>query len=130
MRLSTDDAVYRVDNRFLGPQGFTVARVGIRYQAIGVGFLLWVPTMMALRVIGVAGFVGVLLSLAVTTAATLLIMHFVDYDRPLISQLLVLAHEITAPRPVQDGQQALLLPAQIRVTTVRGEPARHQRRRR
>lgn len=99
MRVSTDDTVYRVDSRWLGPQGITIARVGVRYQAVGLGFLLWVPAAMAMSLAGINGLTGLLASVAATVTCTAAIMHHVDHDRPLQAQLTVLLHEITAPRP-------------------------------
>jgi hypothetical protein len=119
MKVSTDDAVYRVDNRFLGPQGITIARVGIRYQAIGVGFLLWVPATLLLRALGLSGFGGVLAASVITVIATALIMRVVDHDRPLAAQLTVLHHEITAPRPPTERREATLRPDLIPAAPLR-----------
>lgn len=95
----TDDIVYRVDNRYLGPAGRTLP-FGPRVTTVAVGAAIFLALLVVLRVVLHIEFsYRVFLVLAVTTAwITGRVMARVTPENPLMSILRAGRNDLLAPR--------------------------------
>jgi VIT1/CCC1 family predicted Fe2+/Mn2+ transporter len=97
MRLPVDDALYRVDARYLGPKGWSLPWQA-RYASYGIGFLIFLATMAIVhRAIPFPA--SAVIALAVTVAATTLLSRRIDHERPARTVVQGFWSEVTAARP-------------------------------
>lgn len=98
MRITNDDALRRVDGRWLGVPGFTFPWNPTRYNAYGIGIpvfvvLIWFAT----RFVDI-GFWPITYVLVITVYVTSKLMVFVDEERPAKTAFAMLWAELGAPR--------------------------------
>lgn len=131
MRSISDDELYAVQGRYLGPPGRTLP-VHIRYVAIVMGvvyFLLLLIVKAQLR-LDFGGLTFLLLGIG-AALATIATMRLVGPERPANAVLTMLAAEIATPRPgAGQTMRAAPDPRRIRVSATRPKPSSGRRRRR
>lgn len=98
MRVTTDDALKRVDARWLGVPGFTFPWRAARYTAYAVGVPIGVVVLGLANKIAGTGFWPIVYGLAITIVLTTYLMRLVDDERPAGSLPRLLYGEISAPR--------------------------------
>ncbi|MFD6356721.1 hypothetical protein [Nocardia tengchongensis] len=114
--IETDDLLYRVDSRYLGPAGKTFP-FPIRYQAVGVGSAVFIALLLIVRglVHVPANFTMWSILLVATGAITSRITRITGADRPLSSVVRAAWNDLNAPRPPRPGQAvAIQLPPRAR----------------
>lgn len=119
MRSRSDDELYAVQNRYLGPPGRTLLWQA-RYSAYG----LWLGYVLLLLIVraqvgvfgGLAGY-GVVAVVAVV--ATQYTMRVVSPDRPALAVAGLFAAELRAPRRESRSRVWVLDPSSVLVSTER-----------
>lgn len=103
--ISTDDDIYRVDERYLGPPGKTLAWHA-RYRAYGVGIVVFLGVLILLRGILHLPISArlVMVIIAATITITTIVMKKVTPERPFFAVLRAGLNDLTAPRPPTPGQ--------------------------
>lgn len=128
MRVRSDDDLYSLQNRYLGPPGRTIP-----FQARYVAYVTWagylVPFLIVRQQLGIAGSTGTLFVLAGTTIATVYTMRLVSTERPVSAVVRMLWLNITAPRPGGQAIHAAPGPHRVLVTAHRPVPSDRQMRR-
>jgi hypothetical protein len=119
MRVETDDTVYQVTSRWLGPKGLTFP-VAVTYGSIGIGVLTWGLLTFIESFVGIHG--GVVLNL-VDLAAALAVGYFIgekiSHDVTGRSVLLTfLAETNGAHRATTECEHAVLRPDLIKIVKV------------
>lgn len=97
MKLPTDDSLYRVDARWLGPRSWTLPWQA-RYSAYGTGFLVFLACM-ALVHRAVPFPLSGAIALGLTVGITTLLHRRIDHERPLRTVVGGFWSEVTAARP-------------------------------
>lgn len=125
MRSRSDDELYAVENRYLGPPGRTMPwQARYRAYAVWVG---WFFVLVILRQqLGIfSGAIGWGLVALLAVFATRTTMRFVGPERPTFAVLGLFVGELSAPRDVANTDVAVIDPRHVRVTSERptGRPA-------
>ncbi|MFI5782657.1 hypothetical protein [Nocardia sp. NPDC051570] len=114
MSYQSDDMVWRVDNRYLGPPGKTLP-FPIRTNALWVGLGIGVALFITLREVFHISFSLNLVVIVVfgTAIATVRFMRHVDPERPVRAVLRSALNDLRSPRQPKPGQPITLhyLPA-------------------
>ncbi|WP_225730961.1 MULTISPECIES: hypothetical protein [unclassified Nocardia] len=114
--IENDDLLHRVDAHWLGPAGQTLP-MRIRYQAAGVGTLVFITVFVISRAVlhlGL-GFRTLLVMAALTVVITSRVTRYINADRPLRSVIRAAWNDLTAPRPPKPGRAvSIQLPAPTR----------------
>lgn len=98
MRITTDDALRRIDSRWLGPPGFTFPWPATRYIAYGVGTpVVVLCVLLATQVFG-EGFWTIVYAASIGVLITTRVMRLIDDERPAVTYAVLLWAEISAPR--------------------------------
>ena len=82
MHVSTDDALRRVDARWLGVPGFTFPWRPTRYAAYGVGVPIAIVVIFAVTRLFGSGFWPLVYGLCIAIVLTTYLMRLVDDERP------------------------------------------------
>ena len=98
MHVSTDDALRRVDARWLGVPGFTFPWRPTRYAAYGVGVPITIVVIFAVTRLFGSGFWTLVYGLCIAIAATTYLMRMVDDERPASTMAPLVWAELGAPR--------------------------------
>src|SRR5664279_4977211 len=98
MHVSTDEALRRVDARWLGVPGFTFPWRPTRYAAYGVGVPIAVVVIFAATRLFGSGFWTVVYGLCIAIALTTYLMRAVDDERPAGALPPLVWGELGAPR--------------------------------
>lgn len=109
MRVTTDDALRRVDARWLGIPGWTFPWRPTRYAAYGVGTpVALLSVLLFTRIFG-GGLWSIIYGLVCGIAATTYLMRTVDDERPAGTLLPLVWGELGAPRdsPHNKAQQGI-----------------------
>lgn len=114
MLLPNDDDTAHVDNIYLGPRGWALPWQA-RYSAYGVGLAL------ALAAFTIESRIGIRMSpwsiiwtVIIIVALTRWIGRQVSFETPLAALLMILRHELTAPRPPSKQHTASIRPGKLR----------------
>lgn len=100
LNFTTDDDAHWVDSVYLGPKGHTLGWTA-RYVAYAIGFVIWAVLVKSEALLGFPrSYVLVIVNVFAVVIITTAIGKMVDHDRPLLQQLRIAGHEITAPRTV------------------------------
>lgn len=132
VRVRTDDEVYRVDAVWLGPPKATFPW-RVRYVAWGVGILVFLLTLWALKSIFGFSFFTVAWCLVVTIVITRFVGSKISHERPLTAVMTMWSRELHAPRERGAAQGGAASAAKIRVhgerprPRLKGRAARQQR---
>lgn len=125
MRVRSDDDLYSLENRYLGPPGRTIP-----FQARYSAYLVWAGYVVIFLVLrqqlGIGGGDGTFFVLFGTTIATVWSMKLVSPERPASVVLGMLWANITAPRP-GGGQVFAAAPNPRRVLVTAQRPRRRSR---
>lgn len=107
--IDNDDLLYRVDQHYLGPTGFTLP-FRIRYSALGLGAALMVIVFVIAR--GVVhiplGFNSLIVMIGIVFVLTSKVTKVVNADRPVRSVIRAAWNDLNAPRPPKPGQTVTL----------------------
>lgn len=115
MLLLTDDPVHEVNAEFLGPKGWTTPWRA-RYVAYCLGFVVLLLILGVERRVGIGlGAMTALYDLTATVFITRALGRLIDHERPARTLAATFWHELTAPRLLQQGQSAVLVPGRVRV---------------
>jgi hypothetical protein len=110
-RVRPDDEIYQHDRSYLGPAPYTLP-FRIPYRAIPAAAAVFVPCLLAMRVLGATGLPLYGLAVAASCGAAALVVRFTGPERPVGAMMAILAHEVTAARPPRrppaPGTEALL----------------------
>lgn len=127
MRRHSDDDLYRIHSRWLGPAGYTLP-FSIPLNGIPAGAATGVVALAVLRALGASGLPLWALTTGIVVGASKLVVSVTGPERPVRALAALFASEVSAPRPEgNDLQSTVLSPAGIRV---RARPARRPRRQR
>ncbi|WP_051342452.1 hypothetical protein [Pseudonocardia spinosispora] len=128
MRVRSDDDLYSLQNRYLGPPGRTIP-----FQARYVAYVTWaayvVPFLIVRQQLGIAGSTGTMFVLVGTTIATVYTMRLVSTERPVSAVVRMVWLNITAPRPGGEAIHAAPNPTSVMVTAHYPTPSDRQMRR-
>lgn len=129
MRLPDDDELYEIDETYLGPPGRYLGEM--RHRTI-FAFLVIAPvSMVALRQVGMPlTLLTVGLWLLAALWASMTVADHTGRDSSAMAAGVTLWHEVTAPRPPQQGTAAVAGPTFTRSSGRRGGWARAERRER
>ncbi|WP_063045018.1 hypothetical protein [Nocardia pseudovaccinii] len=111
--IENDDLLHRVDPHYLGPAGHTMP-LRIRYQAAGVGFVVFTTVFVIARAVLHAplGFRSLMVMLLLTIYFTTRLTRYINADRPLRSVVRAAWNDLIAPRPPKTGKAlSIRLPA-------------------
>src|SRR4051812_31344127 len=114
MQIRTDDEIYAVDARWLGPEGKTLPWRA-RYTAYGVWSVLFVLALIVRQQIAAVGFMSYLICAVLAAAATRALMALVTPDRKVRNLVVVFFRELSAPRRRTKGMRGRVDPARVRV---------------
>ena len=98
MHVSTDDALRRVDARWLGVPGFTFPWRPTRYAAYGVGVPIAIVVIFAVTRLFGSGFWPLVYGLCIAIVLTTYLMRLVDDERPASTLPPLIWGELGAPR--------------------------------
>ena len=98
MHVSTDDALRRVDARWLGVPGFTFPWRPTRYAAYGVGVPIAIVVIFAVTRLFGSGFWPLVYGLCIAIVLTTYLMRLVDDERPASTLPVLVWGELGAPR--------------------------------
>ncbi|MEU6562551.1 hypothetical protein [Nocardia nova] len=103
--IENDDLLHRVDPHYLGPAGHTLP-LRLRYQAAGVGFVVFTTVFVIARAILHAplGFRSLLVMVLITVYFTTRLTRYITADRPLRSVVRAAWNDLVAPRPPKAGK--------------------------
>lgn len=103
--LETDDDIYRVDDRYLGPPGRTLPWQA-RYRAYALGIGVFVTVLVLARsVLHIPmSFKLLIILLALTVVVTVRVMRKVTPERPMRSILRAAANDLRSPRALKPGE--------------------------
>ncbi len=125
MRRHSDDDLYRIHSRWLGPAGWTLP-VSVPMKGIPAGAVAAAVSLVVLRGFGLNGPVLWVLALAATVGAAKLVLVLTGPERPVRALAALLSSEVSAPRPDEGrAEAAVLVPGRVRL---RGVPRRGRRR--
>ena len=128
MRRHSDDDLYRIHSRWLGPAGYTLP-FSIPLKGIPAGAAAGVAALMVLRAFGASGLPLWILTAGIVIGAAKLVISVTGPERPVRALAALFASEVSAPRPERnDPQSTVLSPVGIRVRAVTvGRPGRRWR---
>jgi hypothetical protein len=119
MRVTSDDEVYQVTSRWLGPKGFTFP-VAVTYGSIGIGILTWGLLTVIESFVGIRG--GVVLNLADLAAALAVgywIGEKISHDVTSRSVLRTFFAETNGKyRATTEGEHSVLRPDLVKIVKV------------
>lgn len=98
MQMHTDDEIYAVDDRFLGPSGHTTPWGAVRYRAYGVGAVIYGAILGLEMWTGILSPWNAVFGLVATVWLTFQIMDRVTHEMTVRALATTLVHEISAPR--------------------------------
>src|SRR6478736_337103 len=98
MRLTTDDALRRVDARWLGVPGWTFPWRPTRYSAYGIGTPIAIAVIAAATRLFGSGLWTIVYGLTIAIAVTTYTMRLVDDERPASTLPALIWAELGAPR--------------------------------
>lgn len=122
MRRHSDDDLYRIHSRWLGPPGYTLP-FSLPLKGIPVGAGVGVVALATLRAFGANGLPLWLLTAGIVIGSTRLAMSVTGPERSLHALAALFAGEVSAPRPCSNEPETMVLHPEA--ITVR---ARRQRR--
>lgn len=98
--IDNDDLLHRIDPHYLGPAGHTLP-LRVRYQAAGVGFVVFTTVFVIARAVLHAplGFRSLMVMALVTVYFTTRLTRYINADRPLRSIVRAAWNDLIAPRP-------------------------------
>ncbi|WP_214369788.1 hypothetical protein [Pseudonocardia sp. H11422] len=122
MRSSSDDELYALQNRYLGPPGRTLLWQA-RYTAYGVWIAYGFLFLIIRQQLGLfPGFLGYIVVVVAAVAATIYTMRVVTPERPAAAVLRMFSAELQAPRPDTTSVVAVSDPRHVLVTPARPRP--------
>jgi|SRR5215468_7459020 len=104
----SDDDLYNVHSRWLGPAGRTLP-MSIPFKGIPVGAAAFTLAVVVLRAFGAGGLPMWAAVIVFTGAATKIVIAVTGPERPVRSLAALLAAEVSAPRPAPDRAQTAVL---------------------
>lgn len=117
-----DDEIYRHDKRWLGAAPYTLP-FPIPFRSIAVALGAFVPALILMRAVGLSGPLVYLLDLGVSCAAAAAAARFTGPERSLSALVMILFHEVSAPRPPRTTPQPETETLRPGVVPVTGAPA-------
>ncbi|GAA1930724.1 hypothetical protein [Streptantibioticus ferralitis] len=117
MRMPTDDAVYEVDDVFLGPPRGTLPWRA-RYQAYAVGGVLLLLMLITEKKLGIIGFWPAVYGLIAVIGTTRYVMRHVTHEHTVKALIQTFWHEVRAHRPAARPATT----TQMSLTSVRRTP--------
>ena len=97
-RVRPDDEIYQHDRSYLGPAPYTLP-FRVPYRAIPLAAAVFLPCLLALRILGAGGLTLYGMALGASCAAAALAVRYTGPERPVGAMLAILLHEVTAARP-------------------------------
>ncbi len=125
MRRHSDDDLYRIHSRWLGPPGYTLP-FSLPLKGIPVGAGAGVVAMASLRAYGASGLPLWLLTAGIVIGSTKLVMSVTGPERPLRALAALFASEVSTPRPCSNEPETVVLNPEA--ITVRARRQRRSRR--
>jgi hypothetical protein len=120
MQMHTDDDLYRVDEVFLGPARQTLP-FRIRYRAYGIGAVVFALVIVAEIATGLIGVWAAIYGLIGSAYVTKRLMAYIDHERTIRNAVIILAHEVSAPRAPRPSPPILFRPSlhEVRRSSIR-----------
>jgi hypothetical protein len=104
MRVVIDDAMFDVDNVYLGPPGHTLP-ISARYSAWVIGICLFMTLEIAEYQIGMRSLVWLSYTATAAALVTRWVMGFVDFDRPIFTIVRCWWNNVSTPREITKGHE-------------------------
>ena len=123
-----DDEIYRTDKRWLGAAPYTLP-FPIPFRSIAVALGAFVPVLILMRAVGLSGPLVYLLDLVVSCLAAAAAARFTGPERSLSAVVMILLHEVSAPRPPRAPAQPETETLRPGLVPVTGAPAGRRSRR-
>ncbi|MCE3555520.1 hypothetical protein LWC33_29250 [Pseudonocardia sp. RS11V-5] len=122
MRSRSDDELYSLQNRYLGPPGRTLMWQA-RYSAYGLWLAYGFVFLIIRAQLGLFdGFLGYVIVVVAAVVATQYTMRVITPDRPTVAVLRMFAAELRAPRPESDTVVSVSDPRHVLVSPTRPRP--------
>jgi hypothetical protein len=121
----SDDDLYKIHSRWLGPAGFTLP-LSVPMKGIPVGAAAATLTIIALRAFGVTGLPMWLLTIVIATAIAKVVISVTGHERPVLALATLLLAEVSAPRPAAGNLQTGVLEPALLCRVAFGQRDRYQ----